>query len=243
MSGVVSTDSPRGRGVRCMSPGVSRSNPRAKPKAAFTKKWIQSTCAGLKGWPAAMLNSAGPEEGQHEHDEQHEHEPDVLRQVVVDLAALLDGVDDGGEVVVGQDHPAGVLGHLGARAHGDADVGGLDRRRVVDAVAGHGDDVALLLERVDEQHLVLGRHAADDPDVVDAGQSVRVGQGGELGTEDGLAGDAQLLGDRSAGDDVVAGDHPDPDVRGLRARRPPPGTRRVGGRPSRRGWSSAARST
>ena len=33
---------------------------------------------------------------------------------------------------------------VGSRPHGDADVGGGERRRVVDAVAGHGDDAALL---------------------------------------------------------------------------------------------------
>ena len=36
-----------------------------------------------------------------------------------------------------------LAGHVGAAAaHGDADVGGLERRGVVDAVAGHGDDLA-----------------------------------------------------------------------------------------------------
>ena len=66
ISGRVSTDSPRGRGRSAISPGVSRSKPRANPKGALTKKWIHSTCAGVNGSPAAMLNSAGAEEGQHE---------------------------------------------------------------------------------------------------------------------------------------------------------------------------------
>ena len=39
---------------------------------------------------------------------------------------------------------------------------------VVDAVAGHRDDVVLLLQGLDQEHLVLGRDAADDADVVDA---------------------------------------------------------------------------
>ncbi len=43
-----------------------------------------------------------------------------------------------------QQRDAGALdGDVGAGAHGDADVGGGQRRRVVDAVAGHGDDAAL----------------------------------------------------------------------------------------------------
>ena len=56
-------------------------------------------------------------------------------------------VDDRGEVVVGEDHVGGFLRHLGAGdPHRDADVRALERRRVVDAVAGHRDDVALALQ-------------------------------------------------------------------------------------------------
>ena len=110
----------------------------------------------------------------------------------------------------------GVLRDLGAAAHRDADVGGLDRRRVVDAVAGHRNDVALQLERLGEQHLVLRRDAADDADRVDAVEPLLLRQRGEVGAEHRIAGDAELLRDRGAGDDVVAGDHPHPDVRRLR---------------------------
>jgi hypothetical protein len=49
-----------------------------------------------------------------------------------------------------------------ADAHGDADVGGLQRRRVVHAVAGDGDDLALLLQRLDDQHLLLGGDAGEE---------------------------------------------------------------------------------
>ena len=43
-------------------------------------------------------------------------------------------------------------------------------------------------------------------------QPFALGQGSKVRAEDGLAGDAQLLGDRGAGDDVVAGNHAHPDV-------------------------------
>ena len=39
-----------------------------------------------------------------------------------------------------------------------------------------------------------------------------LGHGGEVGSQDGLAADPDLLGDGGPGGDVVAGDHPDPDV-------------------------------
>ena len=170
----------------------------------------------MKGSPAAMLKIAAPEEGEHEDHQQHEDEPDVLGEVVEDLATLLDGVDDGGEIVVGEDHAPGVLGHLGPRSHGDADVGRLDGGRVVDAVPRHGHHLALPLQGVDQQDLVLGSDPAHDPDVVDPGQPISVGEGGEVGSEHRLAGDTQLLGDRRPGGDVVAGDHAHADVGGLR---------------------------
>ena len=72
-------------------------------------------------------------------------------------------VDDAGEVVVEQDEVRGLLGDVGAvQPHGDADVGLLQRRRVVDPVAGDGDDLALLLQRFDEVHLLLGGDAGEE---------------------------------------------------------------------------------
>ena len=59
-------------------------------------------------------------------------------------APFLDRGDDGREVVVGQDHVGGILRHVGAGdAHRHADVGRLQRRGVVHAVAGHRHDLAV----------------------------------------------------------------------------------------------------
>src|SRR5262245_17209706 len=106
-----STDSPRGRGRRFIMPGVSWSKPSAMPKGALTMKWVQSTWPEVNGWPEDV-EDARAHERDHERQEQKQDEADVLRQIVVELAALFDGVDDGREVVVGEDHPAGVLRHL-----------------------------------------------------------------------------------------------------------------------------------
>ena len=47
-----------------------------------------------------------------------------LENVRVDNPPLLDRANDGGEVVVGDDHGGGLFGDLGPLdAHGDADVG------------------------------------------------------------------------------------------------------------------------
>ena len=54
-----------------------------------------------------------------------------------------------------------------ARAHGEADVGPCQRRRVVDAVAGHRGAAVALLQVFDGRQLVFGQQVAAR--IVDAG--------------------------------------------------------------------------
>ena len=54
----------------------------------------------------------------------------------------------------------GFHGHVGAGADRHADVGLRQRRRIVDAVAHHGHDLALLLQLLDLGGLVAGQHSA-----------------------------------------------------------------------------------
>ena len=85
------------------------------------------------------------------HDEQ-----DGLFQVVVDTTPLLHRAGNGGEVVVGEHHIGGLFGHLGSfNAHGDAHVGLTQRRGVVNAVTGHPDHFAAILQRLDQTQFML----------------------------------------------------------------------------------------
>ena len=140
----------------------------------------------------------------------------VLLDVVVDPAAALDRLDDGREVVVRQHDVGRLLGDVGAGdAHGDADVGVLERRRVVDAVAGHRDDVALVLPGAHDLELVHRRDARVDRHLLDDGRERRLVHLGQLlAGQDrvALAEDADLPGDRDRGELVVAGDHHRPDA-------------------------------
>ena len=140
-----------------------------------------------------MSKIPAPEEQQDEA-RQHDHlDPDVLHQVVVETPPALDRGDDGGEVVVGEDHLRGVLGDLGpGDPHGDADVGPRQRRCVVDTVAGHGDDVPLLLEQADEPHLVLRCDPGHDADLAHAGPGAARRERRELGAREGPPFDAEL---------------------------------------------------
>jgi hypothetical protein len=96
-------------------------------------------------------------------------------------------------------------------AHGDADVGALERRRVVDAVAGHRD-TCLGLQRLHEAQLVLGAGAREDVDVACAcPRRLVVVEVLEFGTpvrrRVGLRGRARAA--MAARSRVVAGDHLD----------------------------------
>lgn len=74
----------------------------------------------LKAWNRSLLPSRVLPNTQHaartmRSNQQHQSTPAGPHlHVVVDAAALSDGGHDGGEVVVGQHHVAGLLGHLSA---------------------------------------------------------------------------------------------------------------------------------
>ena len=138
--------------------------------------------------------------------------------VVEDRPAFFDGGDDRAEVVVGQDHARCFLGDVvAAHPHGDADVGLLERRRVVDAVAGDGDDLAHLFQLRDdpqfmlrsdagENRFPLGKYAAQTS-VIHLGD-FRAGES----LQRCVLAQADLPADAGGGERVVAGDHNDADA-------------------------------
>ena len=76
----------------------------------------------------------------------------MLRIVACDSLARR---DDAAKIAANQRDPCGLDGDIGSRAHRDPDVGGGERRGVVDAVAGHGDDTAFLPQPFDCLAFVL----------------------------------------------------------------------------------------
>ena len=69
------------------------------------------------------------------------------------------------ETVVQEHKVRGFPRHVRALApHGHADVGRLERGRIVHAVTGHGHDLAVGLERLDDAELLLGYDVGDVPD-------------------------------------------------------------------------------
>merc|ERR1711971_862682 len=144
---------------------------------------------------------------------------DELLHVGVDSAALLDGGDNGGEVIVSKDHLRGGLGHSGSGAHGDTNLGSLEGGGVIDTVTSHGGDLLLLLQVLDNLGLVEGLNAGEHPGV--GGGSLLFADGGgiELTARVGLTvsalvllEDSNPLADGLGGVLVVSGDHDDADT-------------------------------
>lgn len=88
---------------------------------------------------------------------------DRLDQIVIDAAPKAHRMNDRGKIVGDKDKISGLAGDIGsALADRDADMRGLQRRRVVDAIAGHRDDIAGTAERIDDPQLLrrgdAGKH-------------------------------------------------------------------------------------
>ena len=206
--------------LRVLGPGRLRHQPRARLAVAESDRLEDGhgevDPEGLQRQErhaAEDVEDAGAEERGDEPEQARHLEPDVAHQVVVQGTALFDGAHDRREVVVRQDHHRGLLGDLGpGDAHGHADVGHLERRRVVHAVARHRHDMALAAEDLDQPDLVLRSDPGDDADVIDGGVGLVVGHRRELGAGDRPAHDPELAGDGLGGHRVIAGDHPDLDA-------------------------------
>ena len=99
----------------------------------------------------------------------------MLRMVATDSRRARTRPDQ----VAGQKRDAGAFDRdIGAAAHGDADIGRGQRRRVIDAVADHGDAAAFAAKPLHHLALALRQHAGLD--LVDAERSGHRARGGEI---------------------------------------------------------------
>merc|ERR1712093_889032 len=97
---------------------------------------------------------------------------DEFLNIVEHTAALLDGVEDRCEVIVGQDNVGCVLGYIGSSlSHGNAHVGTLQRWRVVYPISSHGCEAAPAVQSVDHAYLRVwrasGNNQRKDREIVD----------------------------------------------------------------------------
>ena len=109
-------------------------------------------------------------------DVNREGEGDGLLDVVVNSPPQPHRRHDGREVVVEQNQGCRLACDVRAAAtHGDADMSGLERRGVVDTVAGHGYDFAICLEGHHDAQLLFGNDAGKYLHILDLLRQVLVG--------------------------------------------------------------------
>ena len=135
---------------------------------------------------------------------------DHLADIVIDRATFLHGGDDRGEIVVEQHHLRCLLGGLRAlAAHRDANIGLFQRRRVIDPVTGHRDDIAIGLQGAHDAELVLRTGARKNADVLGQLAQPVVRHPVELRPGDHLRviGQGKLPCDGGGGVGMIAGNH------------------------------------
>ena len=153
--------------------------------------------------------------GQGDGDMNGEDISDGLLDVAVNAAAVPDGLYDSGEVVVHQNQIRRFPADLRApAAHGDANIGIFERRRIVDAVPRHGDNFAVCLQGLHDAHLVLGQHAAENIRAADALLQLLLAHGGKFcASQNIVVGQADAPGDALSRAGGVSRDHDDADAR------------------------------
>lgn len=121
----------------------------------------------LSGGEGRLSEDAGTgEDDEHSDDVDGELELEELAHVVVDVAAVHNGSQDGAEVVIEELDIASALGDVRASdAHGEADIGAVKSGGVVGAIASDGDGLSVADQAVDEHELVVGLGSGHDLDL------------------------------------------------------------------------------
>lgn len=100
-----------------------------------------------------------------QEDFQMERKGDTVDNVGIhtmeDLAGGLEGIDDGRETGGKEDNIGGGTGSVGGTLDGNTSIGLLQRWSIVDTVTSHGNEVATLLQDLDDIVLVLGENFSE----------------------------------------------------------------------------------
>ncbi|CAM5350633.1 hypothetical protein SSTU70S_00265 [Stutzerimonas stutzeri] len=132
---------------------------------------------------------------------------DVLERVGEGAPAFIDALADQRQLVAQQHEVGGLLGHIHRGVHGDADIRGVQRRRVVDPVAEKAHHMTGLLQRADDALLLVGIDLGEQADAwrqVDQRLVAHLPQ--FAAGDDALDRDADALGDLLRDQAVVAAD-------------------------------------
>ena len=140
-----------------------------------------------------------------------------LAQIVVDAAPETDGPHNRPEIIVQQHKRRCFARHIGATStHGDADIGRLERRRVIHTVPGHRNHGAMRLECLDDAQLLRRHDAGEDADAGDGRRKLGLAHAlNRRAVQHILALKPGPARDRAGRDGIIAGDHDHADARRL----------------------------
>ena len=156
---------------------------------------------------------ARAEHAEHVAEVARRTHADVLGDVREHPAAFEHALVDDEQRLLEQDHVGGLLRDVDGRVDADPDVGGMERGRVVDAVAHEADGVLARLQRLDDPLLVRRRDAREQRGDLDGIGELVVGQLVDVDAEqDGADDEADVLAHLSRDELVVSGDHLDRDA-------------------------------
>jgi hypothetical protein len=191
-----------------MVPGSVGSKASVKPSVTPVARLIHRSWIGVTGQGQAKRD--GDDDGAHFAAIGRQRPLDHLAEIVVDRAPLALGGDDRGETVVGEHNLRRLLGRFRALpAHGHADIGALQGRRVVHAVAGHGRHGVTGLQRRHEAQFVRRAGAGEHRGLArDLHQRLVVEPVDVLAGHDlRIVGEVEQARDRPRRRRMVAGDH------------------------------------
>ena len=102
-------------------------------------------------------------------DMHREDEAYGLAQIVIDAATEFDRTHDRGEIIIEEYDRGGFARHIrSAPAHRNADMGGLERRRIIHAIARHCNNLAIGFQSFNDAQLLLRHDAREDRDLAHA---------------------------------------------------------------------------
>ena len=136
------------RGGRCIRRGSAGSRSKATDVERSMKNSIHRIWSGIRTCRSTDEDRRDEDEAE-ERDVGRDEEDEPLLRVVDDPPALGQPEHQRGERVVAKDEIGCLAGDRRAGAHRDRDVGAVERRRVVDPVAGHGDDAAAAIAQLE----------------------------------------------------------------------------------------------
>ena len=149
----------------------------------------------------------GSQHAEHVSEVGTRAHPDVLEDVGEDLPSFDHSPFEHHQILFQQDQVRRLLGDVGGRIDGDADVGGTQRGSIVDAVAHESDDMALGPEDADDSLLVSGGEPGEERRFLRRVGQFVVGHFLHVcAQEHGIGSEAHVLAHFAADEVVVAGE-------------------------------------